>query len=836
MDSISQSNHKESDAEKYYSRPVVPLVLSVMFGIALGAMAPGYRHWAFVCIILCVFLVSRNIIRKKISLFFPALLFFCLGYISILPFVSPEFPANHIINFTDKQKWKITGIVETRPIVKNRRAKFLLEVKSLADDDKFLDVNGKVRVTVALKEHDFVSGLALGDKISFSSRIRSIRNFSNPGGFNYKRYMSFKGVHGTAYTKEARLSLVKKGFKKGLFSTIESARDGISLLIDQTNRGESRHVLKALITGDRSQITPTLRDAFNRAGVGHLLAISGLHIGIVATVSFMLFSWILSYIKFFLWQGWVKKGAAILSLFPVLAYGMIAGMSPSTQRAVIMVFMFLMTFLFEREQDSLNTLAIAAMAILMVSPPSLFSISFQLSFSAVLAIICGISKLRNKTEPGSQKENRSYARSLAGKLFTFLSVSFFAIMGTLPLVLYYFNQVSLVGLLTNLIFVPLIGFVVVPLSLCAVFIYPLSLQAAIFLIKAGGFILAKTLISLHFISGFPFVALKTVTPSLFEIACFYTGIAAVFNLNSPLALRRKQAKVVALVVIILFVADIFFWLEKRVWHDDLRVTVIDVGQGTSALLELPGGQCMLIDGGGFSDNRVFDVGKSIIAPFLWRKKIRTVDTLVLSHPNSDHLNGLIYIAQNFNVKNVWSNYEAVNTMAYQKFMEVIEEKDIDMPNFKVMPRSFDISGVLFTVLYPPADFIDKKKMETWRNTNNNSVVLKARFGSQSFLFPGDIMAKGEKELVALAGNTLKSTVLIAPHHGSKTSSTKGLLDSVQPQAVVISSGWKGRFGFPHKSVLKKYNKRGCEVFRTDIKGAIMMETDGDVLKIRATID
>jgi competence protein ComEC len=393
-----------------------------------------------------------------------------------------------------------------------------------------------------------------------------------------------------------------------------------------------------------------------------------------------------------------------------------------------------------------------------------------------------------------------------------------------------------VGLLTNLIFVPLIGFVVVPLSLCAVFIYPLSLHAAVFLIKAGGFILAKTLIILHFISELQFVALKTVSPSLFEITCFYTGLAAVFNLNSPLALRRKQAKVVALVVVILLVADIFFWLEKRAWHDDLRVTVIDVGEGSSALLELPGGQCMLIDGGGFSDNRVFDVGKSIIAPFLWRKKIRTVDTLVLSHPNSDHLNGLIYIAKNFNVKNVWSNNESVNTFAYKKFMDVLEGKDIDMPNFKVMPRSFNISGVIITVCYPPPDFIDKKKMETWRNTNNNSVVLKAEFGAQSFLFPGDIMAKGEKELVSLAGSILKSTVLIAPHHGSKTSSTQRLLDSVQPKTVVISAGWKSRFGFPHKSVLKKYSQRGCEVFRTDIQGAIMMQTDGDVLNIRTTID
>ena len=203
--------------------------------------------------------------------------------------------------------------------------------------------------------------------------------------------------------KGDKLVVIDKHPVGGFFRIIENARSTFAGLIEKSGHTQVQGVLKALIIGDRSQISAETRQAFNRAGVGHLLAISGLHIGIVATVAFGFFHRLMTRFKPFLWRAWTRKGAALLSLLPVFAYGMIAGFTPSTQRAVIMVSVFLLTFLFEREQDSLNTLGLAALVILIADPPSLFSISFQLSFTAVFAIIYGFSWVQKRTAaPKSQ--------------------------------------------------------------------------------------------------------------------------------------------------------------------------------------------------------------------------------------------------------------------------------------------------------------------------------------------------------------------------------------------------------------------------------------------------
>jgi len=199
------------------------------------------------------------------------------------------------------------------------------------------------------------------------------------------------------------------------------------------------------------------------------------------------------------------------------------------------------------------------------------------------------------------------------------------------------------------------------------------------------------------------------------------------------------------------------------------------------------------------------------------------------------LNGLIYIARHFNVKSVWTNGETRNTGGYKKFMKIIKEEKIDIPKFRNMPRNYKINGVALEILYPKRDFLDMRKKDKWRDTNNNSIVIKADLGKYSFLMPGDIMKSSERELVSMAGENLTSTVLIAPHHGSGSSSSGLFLDKVNPEHIIISSGWKNRFHFPHPSVLKRYAGLGCKIFRTDINGAITMATDRQSLEIRPYI-
>ena len=837
---------------KIYSRPVVPILAAMISGIAFGSWFPGYRIQSYFIVFVCAGLILYLIKQKKKVFISPVILFIAIGYLSIQPWVFPELPSNHVINFADTHKWRIVGLIDKTPVIYKNRLRFIVQAETLCKDDMSFSVTGRIRVTATGNLPD----LSAGDRISFAGKIRSIRNFNNPGGFDYRRYMAFKKIQTTSYVQGKQVVTLKKNREKGIRRFIEDSRCKISDLIEREGRGEEYGVLKALIIGERNSIPQHLREAFNRAGAGHLLAISGLHIGIVATITFIFFRWILSYFKLFLWNAWTGKGAAILSFFPVLAYGLLSGMSPSTQRAVIMVTLFLMTFLFEREIDPFNTLALAAMLILAAYPPSLFAISFQLSFSAVFSIIYGLSWVQSNVLLYDKSVIKKEWHQLAvKKLFSFLSVSFFAILGTMPLAMFYFNQVSTVGLAANLLLVPVTGFIVVPLGLLSVLLYPFSIWAASWCINASAAILAPSLDIVNFFSQLPFAAVKTITPTYFEICCFYMLVWAVLNLKSvqPKAqgvehtgydaggntqravFRRKTVIIVLAVVILAGSIDCCYWFYNRFWRDDFRATIIDVGQGSCTLLELPGGQCFLVDGGGFSDNSVFDVGAGIVAPFLWRKKIGTIDTIVLSHANSDHLNGLLYIARHFNVKRIWTNNESASTAGYRNLMEIIEKNKIHAPVFKDMPRVYDINGVRLKILYPSDDFIDKRKKEKWRDLNNNSLVLKAEFGTKSFLFPGDIMAYAEKELIAIAGDELKSTVILAPHHGSKTSSTELFLDKVRPELVIISSGWNNRFGFPHSLVLKRYRERDCRILRTDSHGAVTISTDGKSLKICSKI-
>ncbi|MGD9241582.1 MAG: ComEC/Rec2 family competence protein, partial [Desulfobacterales bacterium] len=693
---------------------------------------------------------------------------------------------------------------------------------------------------------------------------------------------TFKGIWRTAYTKGSRLEVIQKKGSKDLPQRLYNARRALAALIERAGNGSSAGVLKALIIGDRAAIPSKLRDRFNRAGVGHILAISGLHIGIVATVAFFFFQKLLCFVKPFLWRAWTRKAAAIFSLVPVCIYGLISGMSPSTQRAVIMVTAFLMTFLVERERDGVNTLGLAAFIILIVYPPSVFSISFQLSFMAVLSILYGLSRTQQALPIGGVITKRGFRFQLLRKLFTFFLVSFFAICGTLPLVMFYFNQISVIGLLANAVIVPLVGFFVIPCGLLALFIYPISSQIAYGCVQICIFVLDYGLVVINFFADLPFAAFKTITPSVFEIVCYYILGGVLLNAlraklnpaerhdvlsarpdqaatrtwmrrggrgqrlswffsaititirNMAAGFRKKSSAIVAIVVIVALTADAGYWLYQRFWRDELRVTYLDVGQGNAALLELPGGYTALIDGGGFSDNSVFDMGARVIAPFLWRHKIRTIDTLVLSHPNSDHLNGLIFIAQHFNVKTIWTNGESRTTLGYKRLRKIVAAKHLNLPAFKQMPRKQLINGVKFLFLYPPADFLDKKRAgQKWRNTNNNSLVTKVSFGGVSFLFPGDITARAEKELTRLAGADLACDVLLVPHHGSRSSSSRPFLSKVKPDVAVISAGWKNRFRFPHSTVLEAYQKRGCRILRTDRNGAIIFTTDGKRLSAKS---
>lgn len=853
-------------AVRFYQRPVIPLTVALMAGIALGAEAPGWEGPAFALALACGLGTGRCLIRGTPAAVLPLVLFFSLGYLSLQPWMQPRLPPNHVSHFVNSGPWRIVGVVDSRPLESESRRQFVLRAEGLEKGSETRAVSGLLRVTAI----GATPPLQRGDRVGLDSRIGPIRNFNNPGGFDFKRSMAFRQIYGSAFVRGEGLCLIEPQAAPGIWGPVDRVRSGIAGLIDRALLGPEAGVVKALIIGDTSGVAPDTRQAFTRTGTSHILAISGLHISIVASIAFALFRWLLSWMPLMLRQAWTRKGAALLTLIPITLYALIAGFSPSTQRALIMVALFLLAFLAERDVDLLNTLALAALVILWVHPPALLSISFQLTFAAVFAIVYTFDRLHAKPAAASSDAKGRAARMRRG-LLAFLGVSLLATWGTLPLAMYYFNNVSFVGLMANCIAVPLIGYLAVSAGLTGALLAALSAPAAVACFQISGFMVSQSLSILEWMAGLPGAAVRTVSPTSLEIALFYliswaalylaTGPSAVrpaLNADSdgtapsgrrslpaagrwrPLRLQwlrcadRRRKAVWAVLVLSLVGAglDAGYWIYQRFGRRDLRVTMIDVGQGSAILLETPGGSTALVDGGGFADPAAFDVGARVVAPFLWRRKIASVDTLILTHPNSDHVNGLNFIADNFHVRELWTNGEWRPISGYEALMQTAARRGIAVPGFAELPRESMANGVQIEVLYPPVDFLDRQRAERWRwNENNNSLVIRLSLGEVSVLIPGDIMRPAEKELVTLAGDRLRSTVLIAPHHGSRSSSSEEFIRAVSPKAVLISCAERTAFGIPHPQVLQRYESACIRVYRTDQHGAVQLTADGHEVEI-----
>ncbi|MDY6952991.1 MAG: ComEC/Rec2 family competence protein, partial [Thermodesulfobacteriota bacterium] len=369
-----------------YARPLIPTLLALMGGITAGLFLPGLPGMPLV---LCGALLAAafSAWKGRPLHLFPLILFFVLGYWSLQGWAAPKLPAHHISHFIDDDPWHIIGTLEGPPQQVPERTRFFLQVESITRKQACYPVVGSIRVTVPGKG----LGLASGDRIACLAKLRKIRNFNNPGGFNYERHLAFRNIRASAYVSNKDLLVRLHGEKGGgIGHWLHHRREAVSSLIEKAScngQNGACGLLKALIIGDRTAISPESRRAFQRIGISHLLAISGLHVGMVATLSFFLFRRLLARSQRILMAAWVTRGAALMSVLPVLFYGFLAGMSPATQRAVIMVTVFLLALLFEREHDSMNTLAVAALVILIITPTALFEISFQLSFVAVFSIL-----------------------------------------------------------------------------------------------------------------------------------------------------------------------------------------------------------------------------------------------------------------------------------------------------------------------------------------------------------------------------------------------------------------------------------------------------------------
>jgi competence protein ComEC len=747
-----------------FHRPLIPVFFSFTGGIVFSHIVLS----SFYGLLLPVFLSS--IILLFATLFLPfRLRVFCLlatfFFAGMLLDLHKNAPSQLLPLAKQRKNVTIEGTVLEPARVIKKTARIKVRAHSLFIQDKRIWVNENLFVNV----YYHFPHLRPGEKIRFSARLRPFKNFNNPGRYDYESAMKIRGYSCAASISDGR-HIVPMGrghlpVSRGLVETVQRpVREFFREKLD--NRACA--LFRALILGERQDISPELREPFNRTGLGHVLAVSGLHIGLVAWVAFFLFKGLLSLSYRTALKTDIRKLAAVLTSIPVIGYTCLAGFQVSSQRAMIMVLVFLWSLILGREKEVWSTLALAGLLILAIDPQAIFSISFQLSFIAVIGILWLTPAILNKIP--LPVETAQKKMTILDRLFVYsiglICVSFSAVVFLLPITTYYFHRVSLVSIPANVTAVPILGLWIIPLGLLSAVTLPFFPQVSAVFVELGAWGLSVMMEIVRFWSSLPWSSFWVVTPNPFEMFMFYALLFFVFFYK-----RWPWAKIGVLALAIIIFADVGYWIHRVRFNDGLKVTFIDVGQANAALVEFPRGKRMLIDGGGFSRDN-FDVGKMVVAPCLWHSKIKRIDYLVLSHPQSDHMNGLRFIAGAFHPSEFWYNGDLVETASFKELIGIVESKRIK----KLLPADLaggrEINGVKIEVFHPPGCENSQRDFANGTELNNNSLVLKISYAGKAFLFPGDLEREGEKALISNAGHAVKSDILLMSRH-LKDSGTSG---------------------------------------------------------------
>ncbi len=785
----------------------IPVLVFLIFGILIGSLFPDER-------LLLVLVTGAGFL---FAFYRPPLwaaagiVFMMTGIFLIQVRLAPFTSEGHIGSYATGEKLEITGQIAsfaTRSGRKGRVALDTISVKPPGGD--VIPVTGRINLNIY---DPLTHPLFYGDRIRFKGKLKKFRNFNNPGGFDYEAYMLLKGISAGVSVSGRNISFVEGSsdlsFTSRIMRNIEVFRKGYTQLVDKTVKSQkSAAILNALAAGKKDRIDNQLRDVFARSGASHILAISGLHLSILALFFYKLFHGFSGQFRCLLIDGKAGKIAGILTLIPLLFYALLSGFSPSTQRALIMIAMVMTARIIDRDSDVVNTLAFAGVLILLFDCGALFTISFQLSFTAVAFIIAGIAWSRSIKEFQPTK--------ITHRFMLFVQVTLWASIGTFPLIMYYFGMISISQVITNLVVIPLMGFIALPLGFFSMAVFPLSQNLSAWLIELCAHILSFSISLIENISQWPFAWFRSGTLTMPELLLVYATLCVIFA-----ALLTRQKKILLLLVpfLALGIIDTGVWIKKRFFNSDLSLVVLDVGQGNSALLSLPRGKRILIDGGGFSYGSSFDTGRHLVAPYLWREKIGLLDAVVLTHPDADHLNGLVFIMDRFRIKQVFKNSDTDSSKAYEDFIKTCRKRNVpvtELPDKRFSPDFLSTDDIAL-VFFP-----DEKSS----STNDNSVVMKVSYDEISMLLPGDISEEREKLLCERFQKSLQANVMLAPHHGSRLSSSDFFLDIVQCESIIVSCGWRNRYGFPSPDVLSRCSKRNIDVFRTDLHGAVEVKTDG----------
>jgi competence protein ComEC len=734
--------------------PLLPLALAFAVGIAASDWMRGVFVWALWLIALSGGALLLALGRRGAV---AVLLLLGVAALGALRAMALPLSADDVAALALPRAATVTGRVDGAPVsFAPDRTRLVLEVEQVDEAPR----SGRLQVTL----YGEAPALTEGQRVRADVRMHRAGGFRNPGGFDYAEHLAREGILVVGTTRAERLTVVDDPGPPWHVRVRRGAREAIERALPPA----SAALLAGLLLGERTALPSEIDTAFRRAGVYHLLAVSGFNVALIAGATFALLTLIRT----------GRRVAAAAAMVVVAGFAAVVGPEPSVLRAVIMATLVLGGLLLDREASVLNSLALAALVILVLRPGDLHDPGFQLSFAATTGIV--VAPLPRGLVTGA------------------IGVSLAAELAVLPITLAHFNQLSLIGPLANLGAVPLAGIATI-VGLAGVATASGMAAAGDVLVNATWPVLIA-LRALVAIAASPSWALAHLpAPAWPAVACYVAALLLALGwwrlrVDNPRRARRAGVTALALLAVAI---GIGVWPLMRPADGRLRVIVLDVGQGDAIVVETPDGHAFLVDAGSGGPMRL-DVGERVVAPVLWNRGVLRLAAVLTTHDDQDHAGGLAAIRRLFTVREAWSADE-----------------------LRAAPRV--VGGVRLTALAGPPD-------AQRRSRNDNALVLRLDYGLASFLLASDITAATEAGLVSAAA-PLAATVLKVAHHGSRGSSTPEFLRAVGPLAAVISVGARNPYGHPSPETLGRLAGIGATIYRTDQDGAVVLETDGRALSI-----
>jgi len=672
-------------------------------------------------------------------------------------------------NLEEKTVW-IRGTIASLPRISNLQDSFIFQTQSIQNEPI------KTRIVLSWRHAKF--SIRVGDEWLLPLRLKRIHSPLNPGSMDYEAWAFQNGIRAKGYVeiKEKAMFITAHPWVYPLNYLRQTLQERIQYYLTPSSTSAW---ITALIIGERAGIPASAWTVLRNTGTNHLMAIAGLHIGFLAALT-------RSIVKFgyrFCPQAMLKiplqQVVAAVALTASLLYSALAGFSIPTQRALIMISVLLLTVLYKRILPLWQAWSLALFLVLLLNPLNVLSSSFWLSFTTLALIIYSLSGHSN-----AEKNWWNWARP-----------QWVITLGLLPLNLWLFTQYSLISLIANAIAIPWMGFLILPFCFISVILLLLNSSTA-----ALSLLLADKSLSLLWLilSGLSQWSSAIWTQALPNYLYLIVATIGVLILLLPAGFPGRYFGLAWLLPIIFFKAS-------AIQSGEFKLSLLDVGQGLASVVQTQNHTLIFDTGAHIGD---LDMGEAVILPYLAIEGIKHIDMMVISHGDNDHRGGAAAILKQVPVLDL-------KTSVPQLF-------PAQAASYCVAGQSWDWDGVQFKFLHPTAGQLNQG--------NNSSCVLQIAASDHRVLLTGDIEGPAEKELIAEYGADLAADILVAPHHGSKTSGLRDFIGRVHPHYVLYATGYRNRYHFPHPSVVQTYQEWGAVQYDTVSAGAIEFRVGKQGLK------